>query len=294
MSHPIYRFITRRVQALALLSLIGATLGALGSHHWLAELFSHFWAWYGAFFALAVLFARSHRQRFAWLAPALFAAYWLFTPLPAPAISAQHSHRALWYNVNLDNPNPQAEIALIQQHATDVVALAEINLDAPLWQPLQQAYPHGCQHQEHSPFALALWSKTPLKSCHISYINDLPLIRAELPNGTALYALHPPPPINAELAQTRLDYLRHVAAQIARENSVLVLGDLNASPFSPVFRDFTATAQLHNAMTNITPTWFLFGLHIDHVLHRQTGNVQTTALPWGESDHRAILVERQF
>ncbi|MDO4657429.1 hypothetical protein [Kingella sp. (in: b-proteobacteria)] len=42
MSHPIYRFITLRVQALALLSLIGATLGALGSHHWLAELFSHF------------------------------------------------------------------------------------------------------------------------------------------------------------------------------------------------------------------------------------------------------------
>lgn len=88
--------------------------------------------------------------------------------------------------------------------------------------------------------------------------------------------------------------MRHVAAQIARENSVLVLGDLNASPFSPVFRDFTPTARLHNAMTNITPTWFLFGLHIDHVLHRQTGNVQTTALPWGESDHRAILVERQF
>ena len=102
------------------------------------------------------------------------------------------------------------------------------------------------------------------------------------------------PPINAELAQTRLNYLHQAAAQIARENSVLVLGDLNTTPFSPVFRNFTTSAQLQNAMTNITPTWFLFGLHIDHVLHRQAGNVQTTALPWGESDHRAILVTRQF
>ena len=189
--HPPYPFTPRHIQALALLSLIGATLGALGSHHWLAELFSHFWAWYGAFFALAILFARSHRQRLAWLIPTLFSAYWLFTPLPITInISAQQTHRALWYNVNLDNPNP--------------------------------------------------------------------------------------------------------AAQIARENSVLVLGDLNATPFSPVFRDFIATAGLHNAMTNITPTWFLFGLHLDHALHRQAGNVQTTALPWGSSDHCAILVERQF
>ena len=293
--HPTYTFITRRIQALALISLIGATLGALGNYHWIAELFSHFWAWYGAFFTLAILFARSHRQRLAWLIPTLFSAYWLFTPLPITInISAQQTHRTLWYNVNLDNPNPAAEITLIQQHSPNLIALAEINLDDTRWQPLQQAYPHGCQHQESSPFALALWSKTPLQSCHISYINDLPLIRAQLPNGTAIYALHPPPPINAELAQTRLNYLHQAAAQIAREHSVLVLGDLNTTPFSPVFRDFTASAQLQNAMTNITPTWFLFGLHIDHVLHRHAGNVQTTALPWGESDHRAILVTRQF
>ena len=34
--HPIYLFIARRAQALAILSLIGATLGALGNFHWIA------------------------------------------------------------------------------------------------------------------------------------------------------------------------------------------------------------------------------------------------------------------
>ena len=196
MSHlPTYTFITCRIQALALLSLIGATLGALGNYHWIAELFSHFWAWYGAFFTLAILFALSHRQRLAWLIPTLFSAYWLFTPLPITInISAQQTHRALWYNVNLDNPNPAAEITLIQQHSPNLIALAEINLDDTRWQPLQQAYPHGCQHQESSPFALALWSKQPLAACTSATSTISPLSAPNSPTAQpSMPYTHRPP-----------------------------------------------------------------------------------------------------
>ncbi|MFA9950125.1 hypothetical protein ABCS64_07310 [Rhodocyclaceae bacterium Wk13] len=80
--------------------------------------------------------------------------------------------RLIWYNVHLNNPDAAGESAVLLAEKTDVLALAEINLNDPGWQVLRTHYPHGCQHQEASPFALALWSAAPLASCDIAYGGD--------------------------------------------------------------------------------------------------------------------------
>ena len=151
-------------------------------------------------------------------------------------------------------------------------------------------YPHGCQHQEASPFALALWSAEPLASCDIAYSSNFPYIRATPTDGPALYALHPPPPISSALAAARIAYLHDTAARIAIELRALAVGDLNSSPYSPHYRDFLYTSGTTATARYLTPTWRPLFLNLDHALVKNL-TADTTPLPWQHSDHRPLRVD---
>lgn len=280
--------IARRTRALAALSALAMAVSVPFSWHWIAELFSHFVPYYAAVFGLAAAFAAG-KQRLWWAAWFVLSAAWLVQPHPQPVPAEPAAYRLLWYNVNLGNLQPETEAAHIRTLAPDFVALAEPDLSQPAWQALHREYPHGCQHSEDSPFSLVFWAKRPLSGCHIAFIDGIPYIRADLADGSRIFALHPPPPITAELAATRQKYLDAVAADIAAAGRAVVVGDLNSSPFSPVFRRFVQQAGLLPETRGLLPTWKPFFIHIDHVLGKNE-TVSAQAQPWFFSDHRAILV----
>ncbi|WP_197474754.1 MULTISPECIES: hypothetical protein [unclassified Eikenella] len=149
-------FLRLRLHLLALLALAAMLIGQLGSLFWPVELFSHFLPHYTAVFILAAIWPRP-KWRALWLVCAAASLLWLAQPFALPDAPAGGT-RLVWYNVHLDNPAAEAESAALLAEQADLLALGEINLDNPGWQSLRQAYPHGCQHREHSPFALALWS----------------------------------------------------------------------------------------------------------------------------------------
>ena len=283
--HRLTAYLRVRCLYLAWLSAVAVLLGQLP--FWFAELFSHFLPYYAAVWLLATAVSAG-RQRWLWVACTVAALLWLLWPTPASAPQQNAQWRLLWYNVHLDNPDPAAETARILDRQPEILALAEINLDDTRWQALRRAYPHGCEHREASPFALAVWAKQPLVACQVRLLHGIPYIRAEYAD-TAVYALHPPPPINGELAAVRREYLHITAEQMASENKVLAVGDLNSSAFSPVFHRFQAAAQLNAATPSWLPTWKPFGLGIDHVLTRGI-TVAAEPLPWLHSDHRPLLV----
>ena len=83
------------------------------------------------------------------------------------------------------------------------------------------------------------------------------------------------------------------------DDSVIVMGDLNLTPWSPLFRDFLIAADLHDASRGhgLTPTWyrwpfFPFGLVLDHGLASQD-IVCTKRAVQGDvgSDHRPVTFE---
>ena len=260
----------------------------LGAHFWPAELFSHFLPYYAFLWAAAALLSTG-RSRYLWGGMTLLATAWLLQPWPQAPAAQTSGVRLLWYNVHLDNPDPAAETAALLPQQADVLALAEINLDDARWQNLRRHYPHGCQHQENSPFALALWAQQPLTACNIRFSGDFAYLRAQLPDGRVVYALHPPPPVNGRLAEARRRYLQQTAAEIAAETApVMALGDFNTSPFSPLLRRFTAQTGLQPQTPYWQPTWRPFFINIDHVLSRTPAHSQ--ALPWQYSDHRPLLV----
>ena len=281
-------YLARRLQTLAWLTLAVLLIGQLGALHWTAELFSHFVPHYAAVFALAAL-CLHNRWRYLWAAWALALTAWtLWPPVLEPPDSA--ATRLIWYNVTLDNRDARGESARLLAADADILALAEIQLHDPGWQPLRQHYPHGCVHEENSPFALAVFARAPLAACEVRFIEDYPYIRATLADGRTLYAAHPPPPINADLARARIAYLRHLADRLATEKSALLLGDLNSSPYSQHYRELLRRAGLHTTTRNGLPTWLPLGLNLDHALVRH-GQAHSSALPWHTSDHRPLQTD---
>lgn len=295
---PAWRqFIGRRLHFMAAASLV-ALFVSQTVPHWFAGLFSHFIPHYAAVMLLAALFSFGRRRWF-WLIGSGILAAW--TTLPWFNTTEKHSNntaatqKLLWYNVNLDNRDAAAESRRLIAANADILALAEIDARDAGWRSLREHYPHGCIHEDDSPFALAVWSKTPLQSCEIRFAGldetgGFPYIRA-VANSKTVYALHPPPPVNAAMAAAQEHYLFQAAGELAAESgTVLVAGDLNATPYSPLFRRFTAAAQIQPQTPYLLPTWLPFGLNIDHILTRGT-TAQVQALQFAASDHRPLLAE---
>lgn len=286
----------RRLHSSAWLILIGmAVAQVLGIWWWQAELFTHF-SFFAALYLIVAACCIAQRSRY--LFGLVGAAVCIWGLLPATYWGQFDTPKApkytvLSYNVALHNPKPAAEVAFMRQTNADILLLAEAGGQ---WQPhltnLKTQYPHGCGHNDNSPFALHLLAKQALQSCHVYFIAGLPYIRAQTTDHTVLYAMHPPPPIQADLAHARLAYFKHTAQRIQAETGlVIVAGDLNNTAFSPIHRRFTQTAGLQSITFRALPTWKPFFLPIDHVLTNAQPMhvVQVRALDWQFSDHRPLL-----
>ncbi|PIE82651.1 MAG: endonuclease [Cardiobacteriales bacterium] len=290
------RFISRRLHILAILSLLALIAGQFGAYHWFAELFSHFLPYYTFIFLLATI-ASSGYKRWIWLACTLGSVLWLMQPLTWWQRHAAHdapdnSATLIWYNINLHNPAATEESAYLLAKNADILALSEMHPNDSAWHNLRANYPYRCEHIDDSPFALALWAKTPWQDCAVYFIDTFPYIRAILADGTALYVLHPPPPINPFLARAREKYLRLSAQSITLDERVIAVGDFNSSPFSPLFRRFMRDSRTISHTPYWLPTWQPFFLNIDHVFSRHQA-LTVQPLPWQHSDHRPLKIVHQ-
>ena len=284
----LHRFFHTRLNLLATAALSALLAGQLGDLWWPLELFSHFLPHYALVFILAALICRG-RNRLLWALCTALALGWLGSNSSRDELAATKVHTLVWHNVHLHHPDPNAVMAQFTQ--ADMLVLAEMNTDDCRWQIVAEHYPHDCAHVDNSPFSLAILSRTPLQACRVQWIGDYPYIRARLTDGTTVYALHPPPPLNADLAAARQQYLVVSAQAIAAEERVLVVGDLNSSPFSPLFRSFKAEATLRPHNPYWLPTWRPLHLNIDHVFSRNLGAVSVQVLGFAGSDHRALRVQ---
>lgn len=283
---------------LAAAALTACCIGQLGQLYYVFGWFSHFVPHYAVVFALAVCFVR--KGRMLWCCCLAVSLCWLLQPWSewrdgGMSAAVGRPFSVLWYNVHADNPDLAAEQAFILSRQADVVALAESDAAGSEWQQLRAVYPYGCWHSERGPFALALRSQRPLDGCEVVLSDGIPYIRA-VSGGLVLYVLHAPPPLTAELADLQQDYLYRAAAAAAQEHDVLLVGDLNAAPFSPLWRDFAEQGGLAAYTPYYLPTWRPFFLNIDHVMGRSAKGVywHVRPLSWQYSDHRALLAETDW
>lgn len=270
---------------------------------WVAELFTHF-TFIGAVGIGIVAVVIRGASRYLLAVLAIVVIVWGMTPVSGLFASIPVSSntksvlRLATYNVQINNPHLDKESAFLQSLDADLLLLAEAG---ERWQPylakLNKHYPYGCAHKADSPFALQVLSRLPLASCQVIPIHfsglDFPSIRVQTTDRRVIFLLHPPPPLSRRFAHARNHYLQLTATLIRQETlPTLVVGDLNNTPFSPLFRRFITDADLSHHTYRALPTWRPYFLPIDHVLTRKDDKttIDVHALAWQDSDHRPLFV----
>lgn len=125
-------------------------------------------------------------------------------------------------------------------------------------------------------------------------------VTLDAPQGpVTLVAAHPWSPRSAARLDLRDRYLEAAAALIRKQATPTVLaGDLNATPWSPIFADLAGSAALSRAdRSPATFPAFLgpFGIPIDHIAGANGAAVtRITAGPALGSDHRPLVASVQL
>ncbi len=172
-------------------------------------------------------------------------------------------------------------------------------------EPLHAHYPYRAPADNESPTHIQLLSRVPFSSVSVRYLLDplRPIVDATIPvGGTPVHivAVHVAAPVSWEKLDLRNVELREISRYLgAIDGPFVVLGDLNTTMWSPVYRSFTAASGAESMRSGrgimpswflTDPKWFLFGTPIDHVL--VGGGVFGMSLELGPdigSDHLPLL-----
>ncbi len=303
-----------RVVTLAGLFALVLTIGGqlLGTLWWPFELATHatLYSTLALLVATPLLLAKTPHRRGNLGVLCAVALVWnvaLLLPLLAPHIDVSRGAllRVMTLNVLTSNTRHEDVLRLVQREDPDVLALMEVN---DRWlaamAPLAERYPTVHTAPRSDNFGIAVYSRLPVDS-----IETIELGGAQVPSiattirlagePVTILATHPLPPIGAERAGLRNEQLAAVAEWArGQENPVIVMGDLNVTPWSPYFRSLLERGKLQDSGRGfgLRSTWrpglTILGIPIDHVLHSPELLVRSRRVgPEVGSDHRAVVVE---
>jgi len=302
------------------LTLLAATLCAAAADYvWLFELAVHFYVQYAALGLIGfilLLIARSPAWALLALAvagySAMCAAPVLVThPVSMPRVAGDPASgepvrlRIVSINVFYGNDDHATVIDFLRRERPDAVALMEMNAG---WrkslEPLLKDFPYRYQTTGNGGRGITLWSRLPMKDVGVLPIGVRaePAIAATLEvNGreVRMFAVHTTWPMAPASAGRRNQQLYRLAEQArAVTLPLIVVGDLNITPFSPHFKKLLADGGLRSGAEGFgwQATWPTFmppaGIQIDHALV----NSRVTVEHFGKgtsigSDHFPIVAD---
>jgi endonuclease/exonuclease/phosphatase (EEP) superfamily protein YafD len=291
--------------ALAIVTLFGF----LGRFHWFPDLFSHFRVQYMQLCLVPFFITmwKRRNKRAAALVILVCINYALVLPLyigkPAPATGTPF--RAMLMNINAGNGNTEQVLGSIRQAGPDILLLEEVT---PKWarelEVLNTTYPYRVAEPQEGCFGIMLLSKYPLEHGKVVQIGQagVPSIVAEafFPNGVVtIIGTHPVPPIGAAGSRERNTQLAALPDMVhQQQHPVLLIGDLNTSPWSSHFTQLLNASGLKNSMKGFghQPSWpanhFFLRIPLDHVLHSPEITIHNRMVLQGVgSDHFPVIVD---
>jgi endonuclease/exonuclease/phosphatase (EEP) superfamily protein YafD len=299
------------LEVATLLLWMATAAGFLGRTWWIFELTSHFRPHLAVcLLGLGVIWTWKRRWPLA-LGSGTFAVInaavvsSLLLPLAQPAPAGGKEVRLASINVHTANQRGDLVRDFLHGAEADFILLLEVN---ERWMNdlsgLRVSHQHLLADPREDNFGIALFSRVPLTDASVIELGEagVPSVTAEVQVGDTkltLLGTHPLPPGTAAYARLRNGQLRDIAAWTrAQTNPVVVLGDLNITPWSPYFRDLLREGGLKSAsqgrgLRGSWPTWLPVGrILLDHclvspsirVVNRQFG-------PHVGADHLPIVVD---
>ena len=288
---------------------VATLLGLIGRLHWIADLFSHFRVQYMQICLVLIGVALWRRQNKRAIALILLAClnYAFVLPLyfgkPAPPTGP--TARAMLINLSASNGNTDLVLNAIRKANPDILLLEEVTSK---WSDeltvLEANYPYRIAEPQDGCFGIMLLSKYPLARERVVEIGGagVPSIIADIhfpQNTVSMIGTHPLPPTGAEYSKHRNNQLAELPDVVkAQQFPVLLIGDLNTSPWSPHFIRLLRDSGLKNSMKGFgfQPSWpknnrFL-RIPLDHVLHSQEITIHSRAVGGDVgSDHFPVIVD---
>ena len=227
--------------------------------------------------------------------------------LPQPTAPVLAQVKLLQLNVLTANQNYQKTIQYIEAKSPDLIALQEsdqkwVNQLAPV----MEKYPHKLVTPREDNFGIALLSRLPMESSQSVVFTPagLPSIVADVvfPQDARVSVLvpHPLPPIERGFKQRNLQFAQIAFSRNKFGKNLLVVGDLNVTPWSVYFRELLSDLALRDSQLGfgVQPSWptvkgaLLERVAIDHVLVSDNFVVLKRELgPNVGSDHLPVYVE---
>jgi endonuclease/exonuclease/phosphatase (EEP) superfamily protein YafD len=309
---PPRRPLMRTLAATGLAALtLAIVLSLAGAWWWVLDLLAHFHAIYLLAAGLAGLTLAALRwwRLAAWatILTALSAArvlplYTVGAGEILPTVTAPRL-RVISYNMLHGNPHTAEAAEHIAGLAPDVVVLLEATPQQ--LQVFTTALPgwHAIAEPRDDAFGIAVLSRRAPSSARVVTPGPpwMPAIELQLSLGdhtVTIFAVHPPPPVSESHTRTRDELLRTLSRwAAARTGPVVVVGDLNATPWSSTLREILSDGPLRSTQRfGLHATWpsslGALGLPIDHVLvSGPLHPVSRSIEPAFGSDHRMLLVE---
>lgn len=299
------------IQVAGIVASAGTILGFVGKYAWYLDLFSHFRVQYLlglVVISLLLLIPRRYTSSglFAFVAMVnLYTIMPFYTDKPRPISASQSTFRIMSLNVNTKTGNIKLVTELIQQFNPHLIVLEEVS---SRWidglQQIANDYPYSRTSPREDNFGIALFSKLPFSESEIVFFSDekIPSIFAWMEVKKEKFLVvgtHPLPPVNKEYSRLRNEQLVELSKRI-REGSlpVILLGDLNITPWSYYFKRLLRETGLQNSSIGrgIQATWPthnpLLRIPIDHCLHSdEIAIIRKNVGPYVGSDHYPILIE---
>lgn len=299
--------------ALMLIALVPTLLCAVAPRFWVSDLAVHFRLQYAltAVVACLILAVTGHGAwaTLAFLIAAtqgLISAPLMNAPMPAaPASGAPaQAFRVAALNVWYRNHHFHKVLDFAARERADVILLAEVTAECEAaLSALTPQYAHRFATRGSRGTGLLLLSRWPMQAAVLPDFSDVePAIAATLvikERRVQLLSVHTSWPIGPVCTLER-DRQLLLVGDYARthDGPLIVLGDLNISPFSQLFRDLLSGGRLRSAAQGFgwQPTWPVFlppaGIQIDHAL--VSADVAVVGFRRGApvgSDHLPIVID---
>lgn len=280
---------------------------------WPLELFEHFLPQYLLVGLLITLgLAMQRRRRFALVALASVAvngaalAPWGSAPQAVAASGLPASRLSvLSINVNANNQDPTALLALIRERRPQLVFVLELTPGmARRLAPLADDYPVQIKAPREDGFGIGLYSRIPLERYWVDAADDwgFPFIQVDLrleDKPMRVIATHPPPPMSPEqyrIRQLHFDQLARIARGVSRP--IVLVGDFNTTPWSSASLQLEQASGLVNTRRGqgLLPSWpsplAPLGIPIDQALVSPGVRIEAVRmLASVGSDHLPLLVD---